>query len=119
MTSQGNDQRITDLFSKVSHHRNISVIYILQNFFYGAKETRIITLNAHYIVLVKNPRDKTQVSNLGKQMYPGQVKFVQEAFADATKEPYGYLFIHLKPHTPEDFRTNIFPNQTQYAYVPK
>ncbi|PIK42193.1 hypothetical protein BSL78_20958 [Apostichopus japonicus] len=121
MTSHGNDQRITDLFSKGSHHRNISVIYILQNFFYGAKETRNITLNAHYIVLFKNPRDKTQVSNLAKQMYPGQVKFMQEAFADATKNPYGYLFIDLKPYTPEDFRlrTNIFPHETQYAYVPK
>lgn len=87
MTSHGNDKRITDLFSKGSHHRNISVVYILQNFFYGAKGTRNITLNAHYIVLFRNPRDKSQVSNLAKQMYPGQVKFMQEAFADATKKP--------------------------------
>ncbi|KAJ8018921.1 hypothetical protein HOLleu_42812 [Holothuria leucospilota] len=124
MTSHGNDQPNTDLFSKGSHHRNISVIYILQKKkkkIYGAKETRNITLNAHYIVLFKNPRDKTQFSNLGKQMYPGQVKFVQEAFADATKEPYGYLFIYLNPNTPEDFRlrTNILSHQIQYAYVPK
>lgn len=121
MTPHGSDTRITDLFSKGSHHRNISVIYILQNFFYGAKETRNITLNAHYIVLFKNPRDKTQVSNLAKQMYPGQVKFVQEAFSDATKKPYGYLFIDLKPYTPDEFRlrTNIFPGETQYAYLPK
>ncbi|KAJ8027016.1 hypothetical protein HOLleu_32028 [Holothuria leucospilota] len=66
MTSHGNDKRITDLFSKGSHHRNISVIYILQNFFYGAKETRNITLNAHYIILFRNPRDKSKVSSLAR-----------------------------------------------------
>ncbi|KAJ8026992.1 hypothetical protein HOLleu_31991 [Holothuria leucospilota] len=121
MTSHGNDKRITDLFSKGSHHRNISVIYILQNFFYGAKETRNITLNAHYIVLFRNPRDKSQVSSLARQMHPGQVKFMQEAFSDATRKPYGYLFIDLKPYTPEEYRlrTNIYPGEQQYVYLPK
>jgi hypothetical protein len=55
-------------------------------------------------------------------MYPGKSKFVLEAFEDATKEPYGYLLIDLKPETDEKYRirTNIFPDDDrQYAYVPK
>ena len=41
---------MTDLFTKGSHHRNISVIYIAQNLFNKGKEHRTISLNSHYIV---------------------------------------------------------------------
>lgn len=61
-------------------------------------------LNAHYIVLFKNPRDKTVVVSLAKQMYPGNVKFMREAYENATKQPFGYLFIDLKPGTEEQLR---------------
>ena len=47
-----------------------------------------------------NPRDVSQMTSLAKQMYPGRVKFVQEAFADATSTPYGYIFVDLKQDTP-------------------
>lgn len=61
-----------------------------------------------------------QITCLGKQMYPGRVKYFQEAYTDATKGKYGYLFIDLKPDTPENFRlrTNI-PGETQFTYIPK
>lgn len=115
------DTRVTKIFTKVSHHRNVSVILILQNLFMKNKEARTISLNTQYMVLFKSPRDATQISNLAKQMYPGKGKFVQEAFFDATKEPFGYLFVDLKQSTPEHMRlrTNLFPGETQYVYVPK
>ena len=68
----------------------------------------------------KNPRDVSQVTHLAKQMYPGRVKLVQEAFKDATGVPYGYLLVDLKQDTPEDMRqrTTILPDETvQYVYV--
>ena len=54
-------------------------------------------------------------------MFPKRSKFFQEAYDDATREKYGYLFVDLKPDTPDSFRlrTNIFPSETQYAYVPR
>jgi hypothetical protein len=54
-------------------------------------------------------------------MYPGQAKFLVEAFQDATKKPYGYLLIDLKATTIDRYRirTNIFPDEVQYVYVPK
>ena len=61
---QRKDKRIADLFTKGSHHRNLSVIYIVQNIFHQGKEMRIISLNAHYIVLFKSPRDRQQISIL-------------------------------------------------------
>ena len=68
------------------------------------------------MVVFKNPRDASQMSHLARQMYPGRVKFVQEAFKDATSVPYGYLLVDLKQDTPDD----IFPDDgVQYVYLPK
>ena len=62
-----------------------------------------------------------QVSTLARQMYPGQNKFLVEAFKNATEKPFGYLLLDLKPDTDEKYRirTNIFPEERQYVYVPK
>ena len=107
MSETGNDKCITNLFTKGSHHKNLSMILLLQNLFYNGKESRYISLNAHYIVLFKSPRDNTVITSLAKQMYPGKIKFLQEAFCDATKQPYHYLFLDLKPYTDEQFRVHV------------
>ena len=96
------DERVTNLFTKKSHHCNTSDIYLVQNLFPKNKESRTISLNSQYIMVFKNPRDVSQMTTLAKQMYPGRVKFVQEAFADATSTPYGYILVDLKQDTPED-----------------
>ena len=67
------DERVTNLFTKKSHHCNTSVIYLVQNLFPKNKESRTISLNSQYIVVFKNPRDVSQMTTLAKQMYPGQV----------------------------------------------
>ena len=72
MAQSGKDKRIADLFTKGSHHRNLSVIYIVQNIFHQGKEMRNISLNAHYIVLFKSPKDRQQISILARQVNPGQ-----------------------------------------------
>ena len=117
------DERVTKLFTKSSHHCNTSVIYLVQNVFIKGKESRTISLNAQYMVLFKNPRDNTQVVNLAKQMFPGRVKYMQEAFRDATSVLHGYLFVDLKQSTPEHLRlrSNIIPDSGTYqcAYIPK
>ena len=119
MQKLSNIQRITNLFTKGCHHRNLSVIFILQNIFDRGKELRDMSLNCHYLVVFKRPRDSSQINHLAKQMFPGHTKYMQEAFEDATIRPYGHLLCNLKPETPTDFRlrTNIFPGETQYAYV--
>ena len=94
----------------------------MQNLFPKNKESRTISLNSQYIVVFKNPRDVSQMTTLAKQMYPGRVKFVQEAFVDATSTPYGYDLVDLKQDTPEDLRlrTSILPDDAvQYVYMPK
>ena len=79
---------VCKMYTKGSHHCNLSVIYLLQNLYHHGKENRTINLNTQYIVLFKNPRD---------------------AFHYATKEPYGYLLVDLKQDTADEdrLRTNI------------
>lgn len=121
MAECGDDKRMSYLFTKGSHHLNISVVFVTQNIFHHGKEMRCISLNAHYLVLFKNRRDVSQISHLGRQLYPRKLKFFQEVYEDATKNAYSYLLIDLKNHSDERMRlrTQIFPNQTQFVYVPK
>ena len=113
------DARVTKLFTKGSHHRNCSVIFITQNLFDKNKEMRTINLNAHYMVLFKSPRDVSQIQHLAKQMYPRESDYMREAFADATSKPFSYLLVDLKPNTPEEMRlrANIFPGELQVVYI--
>ena len=116
------DQNVCNIFTKLSHHRNVSVAFVTQNLFHRNRHVRTMNLNTHYLVLFKNPRDAGQVATLARQMYPGKSKFVVEAYKDATKEPYGYLLIDLRPETDENYRirTKIFPDdERQYVYIPK
>ena len=87
---QGKDKRITNLFTKGSHQRNLSVICIVQYVFHQSKQTRNISLNAHYIVLFKSPRDKQQVSILARQVNPGYVQEFMKSYEEATRRPHGY-----------------------------
>ena len=115
------DDRVTKLFTKGSHHRNISVMYIIQNLFGKNKEQRTISLNSHYLVIFKNPRDASQITHLAKQIYPGKLKYVQESFKEATSKPHGYLLVDLRQDTPDHLRlrTDIFPPNHQVVYVQK
>ena len=114
------NQSVTNIFTKGSHHRNVSVIFLTQNLFH--KKQRTISLNTQYLIIFKCPRDMSQISVLAKQMYPTNSKFLIEAFLDATSKAYGYLLLDLRADTDDKIRvrTNIFPDdEVQYVYVRK
>ena len=115
------DQRILNIFTRGSHHREISVIFMVQNFFNKNKHMRTISLNAQYIVLFKNPRDNSQFAHLARQLYPHNYRYAMDAYINATKEPFGYLVTDLRSEQHEDLRlrTHIFPGEVQQVYVPK
>ena len=86
---------ISDLFSRSSHHKNLSVLYITQNIFHQGKGQRDISLNAQNMVLFKSPREDSQIRHRAKQVFPEDVKFVQEIFKHATLQPHSYFFLDL------------------------
>ena len=57
MTACKDDDRVTKLVSIGSHHKNLSIFYLVQNLFNQRKEMRNISLNTHYLIVFKNPRD--------------------------------------------------------------
>ena len=113
MIDASKDKRIVNLFTRGSHHRNLSVIYIMQNLFHQGKGSRSISLNSHYLVLFKNPRDKLQILILAEQMYPGQTDFFLNQYEEAGKKPLGYLMIDLNTTTQDNcpLRTNNLPSE--------
>ena len=121
MCEGGQSGELEKAFTQYSHHRNLSICYIVQNVFNKGKSNRSISLNASYIVLFKNPRDKQQLSVIARQMYPTKTRFFMEAYDDAVGKPYGYLLIDLKTTTTEEYRlrTGIFPPDLPVVYIPK
>ena len=95
---------VSNMFTVGSHHRNMSIVCLLQNVFYQGKENRTMSLNSHYLVLFKNPRDQLQVSCLARQMYPHNSAHFMEKFQKATAQPYGCLVVDLKQDTTEKER---------------
>ena len=104
MTEVSDNKRFTHLFTKGSHHMNVSVIFISQNLFHKGSQIRTISLNCHYIILMKNPRDKQQIQCLQKQAFPGKAKYFLESYTHATSSNYGYLIIDLTQDTPDELR---------------
>jgi len=74
------------LFTKISHHHNLSVVYVCQNLFDKSKYHRTISLNAHYIVLMRNPRDTQPVAILARQILAGDWRVATDAYTDATSK---------------------------------
>lgn len=110
---------ISEIFTKHSHHKNLSVVLITQNMFERGIHMRNCQLNSHYQMVFKNPRDRQQIGHLARQMFPNNSKFMLSAYIDATAKPYGYLFIDLKQNTDDimRLRTGIFPNELCYVYL--
>jgi ABC-type phosphate/phosphonate transport system ATPase subunit len=115
-----NSIEVMNLFTTYSHHLGITVIFLLQNIFPPGRYMRTISLNAHYIILFKNPRDEQQVKTLGRQIFPSQSKYFLDSYKKATNIPYSYLCVTLYPGTVEKFRlsTKIFPQEETILYLP-
>ena len=120
MDTAKNSSLISDIFTKYSHHNNITCIVLMQNLFPKGSEMRNISLNANYIVLMKNSRDRAQIHHLARQVYPGKSQFLVKAYEDATKDPFSYLFLDFKNTTPDSMRvrSGLLPGDNMFVYSP-
>ena len=110
--------QVTNLFTKIVHHRCCFLIYITQNLFQKGRDNRTRALNTHYLVLFKNPRDSIQITCLSRQM---NSPFLPSAFEDAmSKGPYSYILLDFRQETPDHLRirSRILPHEApQYVYM--
>jgi hypothetical protein len=116
MDTMKDNKQLTELFIKGCHHWNISCIHICQSLFFGGLRT--LRINAHYLVLMKSPADKLQISMLARQMFPGRTSKFLDVYEEATSAQYGYLLVDCSPETDDRFRlrTQIFPDDS-YAIL--
>lgn len=121
MTAASGSVTVSNLFTRTSHHRNMSVILILQNLYHQGKSMRDISLNAKYTVLFKNPHDKGQIQHMGRQAFPEHPKFLIDAYEQATSRPHGYLILDFDQKTTDErrVRTGIFPPEIPLIFTPK
>lgn len=112
MSEKANDQHTHNLFTKLSHHLGITVFYLTQNL-YERGQTGM-KRNAHYLIMMRNPSDKSQTTTLGRQLFPrhkSQLEHFYESYDDATRQKFGYLLIDVSPNSDDRYKlkTNIFP----------
>lgn len=113
-----NHDELMKAFTMYRHHRKLSVVFLVQNLFHQGKHSRTISLNTNYLVLFKSPRDKLQIRILAQQIYPGQREYFLQSFNDATKDPYSYLIVDLRPDCPEQLRlrSGVLPHEWPVVY---
>ena len=113
-----NNDNIALLFTQLVHHKNMSCLIVYQNLFNAGKHAKTISLNAAYLVLFKNVRDKGQISYVGRQIYPGRSKVFMEAYTDAVSYPHSYLLIDMTATTNDLYRlrSKIFPAEQMIIY---
>ena len=93
-----------DLFIKGSHHLKMNVIFITQNLFFANKDFRTLSLNAHYLVVFKNPRDMGQIGYISRQAFPSQPSFLTQVYNNETQKKHSYIIFDCKQDTPDHLR---------------
>ena len=118
LLESGENIHVTNLFTRESHHKKITIVLILQDLFSYGKHRKTFLRNSHYLVLYKTPLDKSSIYTIAQRIMPKNIRLFISIFETATKKPYSYLFIDGRANTPEEarFRSNIFgPYQTVYT----
>ena len=84
VAAKGKDNELlTRFFLKHSHHRGVSIALILQNAFKSS--LREVNINTMYLILFDQPRDRSTIVTLARQICPGQVRFLQESYQKAVE----------------------------------
>lgn len=109
LSESENSKEVTAMFTRQAHHLSCFIIFISQNIFAGGKEARTRSVNTHYYVIFRNPRDKLQFRILARQIAPGHANDVIDIYENATRKPHGYLFLDFTQECPDDlrYRTDI------------
>lgn len=110
---------VNQLFTKIARHRQVTVVFLTQNLFHQGGKHRTRNINTQYLVIFKNPRDRTVIDFLARQAFPTNRKFLMDAFHDSTHDtPHGYLFLDFTQECPDSHRvrTDIFSRSGPYIY---
>ena len=108
-----------DMAEQFTHgrHDNVSIMFLMQNFFHMSKYACDMSLNIDYVVFFKNTRDPSMVIHLCQQI--GNVKFLKQANHVARSNLFSHLSIDMRSDTLDTlhYQTNVL-DETQMVYQP-
>ena len=117
-----NDMNISELFTKRSHHCNITVFFIIQNLFPKADFMTDIRRNATYVILMFNPSENKSIRLYSSQIDSQNPTFISDCFNDATRnKPFGHLLLDMHQMQSDEVRvrSNILgkKNEKIISYI--
>lgn len=88
----------TKIYTVLSHHANLVPVALMHNLF--RKELRTLSLNVHRLVLMKSPRDISQISYLSRQCFPTTKNYLSSVYNHVMGyEGFPYIVVNFAPHS--------------------
>ncbi len=111
-------QFVENLFLRISHHSNISLIMLAQSLYYAGKNRKTQANNAQYFIFLKNKAALDQINNFARQRFPHKARSFLMAYNDATDKPYSYLIadFHARSDDKYGIRTGMLPWEEKIIY---
>ena len=111
-----NHPQASKLFTQGIHHKNVSVVLIMQNLYKQGKSMRDIHLNCQYLILFRNCRDVNQIKTLSRQM---GLSHLPSAYEKVTAEAFQPLIVDMRPGTPDYLRvrSHVLPQDYTRVYL--
>ena len=96
------DSTVANLFKRGCHHRNLSVMFLVQNLYFHGKKSVDIRRNSLYVVVFKNPQDKLQIQRFAQSAFPGKVAYIMQLYE--ALGPHEYLLFDFTQEADDDVR---------------
>lgn len=114
------------IFTKYSHHKCASTLFLVQNLYVQGRCARNIFMNIHYFFLLASPKDFSQIAVMARQTGLGDI--LKQSYKDSVMQKrYGYLLLSLHPGDiadPKDpprlrskILTHVFPDENLISYL--
>lgn len=115
-------EELKKLFTAVSHHCNMSVIFIVQDIYVNKNMTRLAN-QAENLLAMCNGASAYQLPKLSNKLFgPGHEPFIRWAMSDVrSHSSHGYLLLSTGADVPECYkvRSKILPSDQNTFYVKK
>ena len=116
------NEEMVKIITTSARHLNCHTFFLYQSLFPKNDHARAMSLNAKYLFVFKNVRDKKQFFYLAQQLSPKKYQWLMEAYHHATRTPYSYFVIDLTQTCKESYRmrSNITPLEwPMRMYMPR
>ena len=94
------DRQLAQHFIAGSSHKNTTTIFMSHSLFLNNELYRLISNNSQYIILMKNKRNISQISTLGRQILGPRQDLLLAAYKYT--KPFGFVLLSFHPLVPEE-----------------